>query len=154
MDWKTLEALKDKNVHIVGLSSVEGSAVAAFLVEHGFTAITAHDFKGPQEFERSYKRIHVGLTRRQRDEAFERLRNMPIVVHYQDTYLEDIREADAIFVTQAWFLYEPNYPRLQEAKEAGIPFHSMTELYFDLAPCPIIAVTGTNGKSTTARLIS
>jgi UDP-N-acetylmuramoylalanine--D-glutamate ligase len=154
MDWKSLKALRYKSVHVVGLSSVEGSAVAEFLLAQGFRAITAHDFKRPEEFERSYKLVHVGLSSHQRDEAFRRLQSLPLRIHYRDTYLEGIMEADAIFATQAWFLYQANWPKLQEAKEAGIPFHSMTELYFDLAPCPIIAVTGTNGKSTTARLIN
>ncbi len=154
MDWENLKALRDKNVHVVGLSSVEGSAVAEFLLAQGFSHITAHDFKRPQEFERSYKLVHAGLSSRQREEAFRRLQSLPIRVHYRDTYLEGIVEADAIFATQAWFLYQANQPKLQEAKEAGIPFHSMTELYFDLAPCPIVAVTGTNGKSTTARLLN
>ncbi len=154
MDWESLKALRYKSVHVVGLSSVEGSAVAEFLLAQGVRAITAHDFKRPEEFERSYRLVHVGLSSRQRDQAFQRLQSLPITVHYRDTYLEGIMEADAIFATQAWFLYQANQPRLQEAKEAGISFHSMTELYFDLAPCPIIAVTGTNGKSTTARLIN
>lgn len=154
MNWDTLRYLKDKNVHIVGLSSVEGRAVAEFLLSQGFANLTAHDFKGPEEFERSFKHVHVGLSAEERDEAFRRLMSQPIHIHYRETYLEGILEADAIFVSQAWFLYPPNFPRIKEARDKGIPFHTLTELYFDLAPCPIIAVTGTNGKTTTANLIA
>lgn len=41
-------------------------------------------------------------------------------------------------------------PVLQRAVEKGLPIISEVELAYRIAPCPIIAVTGTNGKSTTA----
>jgi len=34
-----------------------------------------------------------------------------------------------------------------------IEFYNITKLYFNLCPAPIIAITGTSGKSTTSRLI-
>ncbi len=154
MNLLDLEKLRDKKVHIVGLSSVEGNAVANFLIEYGFTNLVAHDFKRRDEFERSFKLVHVGMSKKDREIAFARLKHLPIKINYKDIYLEGIMQADAIFATQAWFIYDCNLPKLEEAKKSGIPFYTMTELYFDLAPCPIIAVTGTNGKSTTAKMIS
>lgn len=45
-------------------------------------------------------------------------------------------------------------PILQEAVAKGIPVWSEIELAYHLTEAPIIAVTGTNGKSTTAALIA
>ena len=48
----------------------------------------------------------------------------------------------------------PRLPVLQEARRRGIPIWSEIELAFRLArPSAILAVTGTNGKSTTCELI-
>lgn len=44
-------------------------------------------------------------------------------------------------------------PLLQAAGRRGIPVWSEIELAFRLLSCPIVAVTGTNGKSTTTSLI-
>jgi len=45
-------------------------------------------------------------------------------------------------------------PILQEAVQAGIPVWSEVELAYRLSRAPIVGVTGTNGKSTTAALIA
>jgi UDP-N-acetylmuramoylalanine--D-glutamate ligase len=45
-------------------------------------------------------------------------------------------------------------PILQEAVREGIPVWSEVEIAYHLSRAPIIGVTGTNGKSTTAALIS
>ncbi len=46
-----------------------------------------------------------------------------------------------------------NHGALREALRMGIPVWSEIELAFRFLPCPILAVTGTNGKSTTTTLL-
>lgn len=46
-----------------------------------------------------------------------------------------------------------NHPIIAEAKSAGVTVISEVEMAYRLAKAPIIAVTGTNGKSTTVSLL-
>ncbi|MEW6662258.1 MAG: UDP-N-acetylmuramoyl-L-alanine--D-glutamate ligase [Bacillota bacterium] len=47
----------------------------------------------------------------------------------------------------------PTIPPLVQAAEEGIPLWSELELAYRLAKAPIVAITGTNGKTTTTALI-
>lgn len=66
-------------------------------------------------------------------------------------YLAKIHKADVIFRTPG---LSPNTPELQKAVEGGSILTSEMELFFQLCPCPIIGVTGSDGKTTTTTLIS
>ena len=50
--------------------------------------------------------------------------------------------------------YEYFKPELQAAKAAGAMVTSEVELFFEFCPCEIVAVTGSDGKTTTTTLIS
>lgn len=47
-----------------------------------------------------------------------------------------------------------NSPALAQMRQRGIEITSEMELFFDLCPCRIIAVTGSDGKTTTTTIIS
>lgn len=64
--------------------------------------------------------------------------------------LADIENADLIVVSPGVHL---DIPVLAEAKKRGIKIISEIELAYQFLKKPIIAVTGTNGKTTTATLI-
>ncbi len=152
MNWEQLSALSESNVHIVGLASTEGASVTSFLWSEGFRRLTVHDFLDGDVLRAAFRRLHVGLPGEERDRFWDRLGGLPIHRCLGERYLEGIEGAEAIFAGQGWYLYPPNFPALARARDRGVPFHSLTELYFGLSSAPILAVTGSNGKSTTSRL--
>lgn len=148
-----LKQYKNKNIHIIGIGGAEGSAIAEFLVSNGISSITGHDFSSKRSFKKAFFNTHLSLKPKDRMGVLNHLLELPIKINFKDHYLEGIEEADMVFVSQVWFKYTQNMPILEKIKDIGVPFKTITNLYFELAPCPIISVTGTNGKTTVSRLI-
>ena len=67
-----------------------------------------------------------------------------------DNYLDGL-QADVVFRTPGM---HPGIPALQTLRQSGAQITSEMEVFFSLCPCPIIAVTGSDGKTTTTTLIS
>ncbi len=67
-----------------------------------------------------------------------------------EDYLSDLG-ADIIFRTPGMKFY---MDELNSARENGVYVTSEMEVFFDLCPCKIIAVTGSDGKTTTTTVIS
>lgn len=67
-----------------------------------------------------------------------------------EDYLKNLG-ADIIFRTPGMRYY---MDELTEARENGCAVTSEMEVFFDLCPCKIIAVTGSDGKTTTTTIIS
>ena len=67
-----------------------------------------------------------------------------------DGYLNDI-EADVVFRSPGTPFYKEELTKL---RECGTVLTSEMEVFFDLCPCHTIAVTGSDGKTTTTTIIS
>lgn len=71
-----------------------------------------------------------------------------------DDYLNGVADADIIGVVQSAYTYK--YPKnvavLDAARARGIPIVTNLMLFFALCPCPIVGITGTNGKTTTTEM--
>lgn len=147
-----LSEFKNKKIHIVGVSGAEGSAVAEFLYENLNTKkIFAHDYCEKDDFKNSFNSFHDSYMLQEKEKLFRKIKNLPIEFNFGKNYLKGINKADIVFVPQSWFRYQINNKLVKLQKK--IKFYNITKLYFKLCPCPIVAVTGTSGKSTTTRLI-
>ncbi|MBQ8835119.1 MAG: UDP-N-acetylmuramoyl-L-alanine--D-glutamate ligase [Oscillospiraceae bacterium] len=67
-----------------------------------------------------------------------------------DGYLAGV-EADVLFRTPGM---HPGNPAIQALRERGAQVTSEMEVFFEVCPCRLIAVTGSDGKTTTTTLIS
>lgn len=47
----------------------------------------------------------------------------------------------------------PNVPLVQTLRQAGLPMFGELEMAYRFCECPIVAITGTNGKTTTTELV-
>ena len=150
-----LHSLKNKNVHLLGVSGAEGSSLFNLLISAKLTSLTVHDFVAKEALEKNFKLWHKGLTVRKRSILFRKFKQNLKKVKYNDrnSYLKDISRADIIFVPQSWRLY-PQNKILFKIRKKGTPFYSLLRLYLDYSPAKIIAVTGTVGKGSVAFLIS
>lgn len=147
-------AWKSQNIHVVGFSGIEGYTVTQFLLKQGCENITVHDYGDESAFRRNFFRLHQYLERKERKQALEALLAAPITVQWGGQYLQQIDQADLIFVSQNWFAYQENKPLLSIKEQHPECFSSLIQLYFQLKPCRLVGVTGTNGKSTTVDLIT
>ncbi len=142
-----------KNIHVIGVSGTEGAAVALFLQKLGID-FTAHDFSEEKRFERSFKANHFGYPASKREKILKALLESREQINFKNSYLKDIGKADLIFVSQNWEAYSPNGKLKKIFASNPERFATITQLYFQLFPGKILAITGTNGKSTTAKLVS
>ncbi len=67
-----------------------------------------------------------------------------------DDYLKNL-DTDILFRSPGTPFYKEE---LEEMKSRGVVVTSEMEVFFDLCPCKIIAVTGSDGKTTTTTIIS
>ena len=67
-----------------------------------------------------------------------------------DNYLDGV-EADILFRTPGM---HPGKPAIEALRSRGAQVTSEMEVFFEVCPCKLIAVTGSDGKTTTTTLIS
>ncbi len=66
-----------------------------------------------------------------------------------ENYLSDGLISDYIFRSPG---FRPDLPEISEAIKGGAMLSSEMELFFEICPCPIIGITGSDGKTTTTTL--
>lgn len=90
-------------------------------------------------------------TREQIGEEADKLEALGIKLTLGENYLENLCAEDIILRTPGMNYFTP---ALQQARKSGAFVTSEMELFFDLCPCKIYAVTGSDGKTTTTTVIS
>ena len=81
----------------------------------------------------------------------ETLRRLNVRLSLGKQYTDGFRGQDIIMRTPGYEYYKP---ALQDAIRAGTMVTSEVELFFEFCPCEIVAVTGSDGKTTTTTLIA
>jgi UDP-N-acetylmuramoylalanine--D-glutamate ligase len=150
MDLSKIENFQDSVVTVMGLGRYEqgsGMGAAKWLMRHGAQTLVT-DLKDETELEESMNLI-MGFYEEYREKYPDRTIYQPVFVlgeHRKDDFLE----ADCIVVN-------PGVPSDAEfivaAKEAGVSIESDVSLFFRHCPFPIMAVTGTKGKTTTTKML-
>lgn len=89
-------------------------------------------------------------SREQIGELADRIEAAGAVLRLGEGYLDRL-EVDIIFRTPGMSF---NLPELEAARKRGIAVTSEMEVFFDLCPATVFAVTGSDGKTTTTTLIA
>ena len=125
-----LSSLKGKTVGVIGVG-VSNRPLIEKLLERGID-VTARD-----------KKEDLG-------ELGQALTAQGCKLRLGSGYLADLHE-DVIFRTPG---LRPDVPELAAAVARGSVITSEMEAFFAVCPCPILAVTGSDGKTTTTTIIS
>jgi len=125
-------SLKGKRIAVLGLG-VSNRPLVRLLLEFGCT-VTGCD-RTPRE---------------KLDAEVLELEKAGCTLCVGDGYLDGL-EADLVFRTPGM---HPENPALVKLREQGAEVTSEMEVFFEVCPCTKIAVTGSDGKTTTTTLIS
>lgn len=126
-----LNSLKGKSIAVVGYG-VSNAPLTELLLAHGLD-VTVCDKRSAEQFENA-----------------DTLKERGAKLRLGDKYLEDLHE-DIVFRTPG---LHPFTPQLQNAVNGGSILTSEMEAFFAVCPCRTIAVTGSDGKTTTSTLIA
>lgn len=85
----------------------------------------------------------------QLDQEVLDLEQLGATLHVGENYLDDL-SADIVFRTPGM---HPDTPAIRALCDAGAELSSEMEVFFQVCPCPIIAITGSDGKTTTTTII-
>jgi UDP-N-acetylmuramoylalanine--D-glutamate ligase len=127
-----LNSLKGKRVAVIGIG-VSNTPLIKMLLRSGIS-VTACDKNSREEF--------GGLA--------EELESLGAQLCLGEHYLDGL-DHDVIFRTPG---LRPDIPELIKAGERGSVVTSEMEVFFQVCPCRIIAVTGSDGKTTTTTIIA
>ena len=125
-------SLQDKKIAVLGLG-VSNQPLVRLLLQFG-CHVTGCD-RTPRE---------------KLDASVLELERMGCTLQVGEQYLEGL-QADVVFRTPGM---HPGNPALVALQQQGAQITSEMEAFFQLCPCSILAVTGSDGKTTTTTLIS
>ena len=124
--------IKNKKIAVLGLG-VSNRPLVRLLLEFGCSVIGCD--KTPRE---------------KLDAEVLELEKLGCELRLGEDYLKGV-EADLVFRTPGM---HPENPDLVALREAGAEVTSEMEVFFEVCPCRILAVTGSDGKTTTTTLIA
>ena len=127
-----LAGLRGKRVTVIGIG-VSNRPLLGLLARAG-AVVTARDKK----------------TEDQLGDIAPQLREWGVELVLGERYMENI-EGDVVFRTPG---LRPDHPGLVAAAEKGAVITSEMEVFFEVCSCPVIAVTGSDGKTTTTSVIA
>ena len=127
-----LSSLKGKSVAVIGIG-VSNRPLIELLLSRGI-AVTACDRKEKEA---------LGPVAQQLEKA-------GCCLQLGEGYLDDLHQ-DVIFRSPG---IRPDLPSFQQAVNRGSQLTSEMEVFFQVCPCRILAVTGSDGKTTTTTIIS
>ena len=125
-------SLKDKKIAVLGLG-VSNRPLVRLLLEFG-CRVTGCD-RTPRE---------------KLDAEVLELEKLGAKLSLGDGYLDGV-EANVLFRTPGM---HPGNPAIQALRDRGAKVTSEMEVFFEVCPCTLIAVTGSDGKTTTTTLVS
>ncbi len=127
-----LDSLQGKTVAVIGIG-VSNRPLIELLAARG-VSVTARDRQQRQAL----------------GDYAARLEEMGCRLCLGERYLDGLDE-DVIFRTPGM---RPDVPELAAAVARGSTLTSEMEVFFEVCPCPILAVTGSDGKTTTTTIIA
>ena len=125
-------SLKDQKIAVLGLG-VSNRPLVRLLLEFG-CRVTGCD-RTPRE---------------KLDAEVLELEKLGAKLSLGDGYLDGV-EANVLFRTPGM---HPGNPAIQALRDRGAKVPSEMEVFFEVCPCTLIAVTGSDGKTTTTTLVS
>ena len=123
--------IKGKQVSVIGIG-ISNRPLITYLVDCG-ACVSAHDRK----------------TAEQLGDIAAEYQMMGVKLVLGETYMDKI-QGDIVFKTPGMRF---DHPALLAAKKRGAKITSEMEVFFELCPANILAVTGSDGKTTTTTLI-
>ena len=134
IDLQQLEKLdfSGKPVTIVGLG-IEGIDFARYLARRG-ALVTVSDTKTPRDLAQQLQEVAA----------------LPLDLQLGSDPKDALATAEAVFVSQSVPL---DSPALIDVRNRGVPIYSTVQIFLELAPGPVVGITGSSGKTTTTALL-
>ncbi|MBQ8636726.1 MAG: UDP-N-acetylmuramoyl-L-alanine--D-glutamate ligase [Clostridia bacterium] len=126
------DKIRGQKIAVIGIG-ISNVPLIKFLIKYG-AEISAYDKKDKEQL----------------GEVYTELSKLGVKFNLGEGYLDEISE-DIIFKTPGM---RYDHPALLKARDKGAWITSEMEVFFDVCPGKIIAVTGSDGKTTTTTLIN